>query len=127
MRCESPLTCEQVAEQLAGAADGLVSLDPEARRHLATCLCCQAEAAQLRRLRRALRGLRHELSDPDPGLLDDLLSAVDSDGGRRMGRLSVHGRRVAYVGTLAAAATAAGVGGAMVLASRTRRRLPLAG
>jgi hypothetical protein len=36
------------------------------------------------------------------------------------------GRRVAYVGGIAAA-TAAGVGGAIVIATRTRRRLPMAG
>jgi hypothetical protein len=124
---EPRLSCEEVAERLAGATDGPVSLDPDARHHVAGCLRCQAESAQLRKLRRALRGLRDEVSEPGPGLLDDLLSAVDGDGGRRVGRLSVHGRRVAYVGTLAAAATAAGVGGAMVLANRTRRRLPLAG
>jgi hypothetical protein len=127
VRAETLLTCEDVAEQLAGAPDGAVSLDPDARRHVEQCLRCQAEASQLRRLRRALRGLRDELSDPVPGLLDEVLSAVELGGERRFARLSTHGRRVACVGGLAAAATAAGLGGAMVLAGRTRRRWPLVG
>jgi len=127
VRSEPVLTCDDVAERLAGATDGALSLEPAARRHVDGCLRCQAEVVHQRRLRRALRDLRHELSAPDPTLLDELLSAVGSDGERRAGRLSIHGRRVAYVGGLAAAATAAGVGGAMVLANRTRRRLPLAG
>ncbi len=127
MRSETLLTCEVVVERLSDARDGTLSLDPDARRHVASCVRCQAEALQQRKLRRALRGLRDELSDPAPGLLDELLTAVDTDADRRAGRLSTHGRRVAYVGGLAAAATAAGVGGAVVLVTRTRRRLPLAG
>ena len=127
VRSETLLTCEDVVERLSDARDGALSLDPDARRHVEGCLRCQAEALQQRKLRRALRGLRHELSAPAPGLLDELLTAVDTDAERRAGRLGVHGRRVAYVGGLAAAATAAGVGGAVVLVTRTRRRLPLAG
>jgi anti-sigma factor RsiW len=134
VRSETLLTCEDVAERLSDAPDGALSLDPGARRHVEGCLRCQAEAIQHRKLRRALRGLRDELSAPRPGLLVELLSAVDTDAERRGGRLSlpaplgpVGRRRVAYVGGLAAAATAAGVGGAVVLVTRTRRRLPLAG
>ncbi len=134
MRSETLLTCDDVIERLADAPDGAMSLDPDARRHVEGCLRCQAEAVQHRKLRRALRGLRDELSAPAPGLLDELLGAVDSDAERRSGRRSAHAarrpasrRRVAYVGGLAAAATAAGVGGAVVLVTRTRRRLPLAG
>ena len=127
VRSETLLTCEDVAERLADAPDGALSLDPAARRHVEGCLRCQAVALQHRKLRRALRGLRDELSSPDPGLLDELLTAVETDAGRRASRRSGHGRRVVYVGGLAAAATAAGLGGAVVLVNRTRRRLPLAG
>jgi hypothetical protein len=115
------LTCDHVGELLLGASDGPVSLAPEARRHMARCLRCQAEAAHYRRLHRALRGLRHETVSTPSGLLDELYGALDDWAERRPGRAR---RRVAYVGGLAAAA---GVGGAIVLASRTRRRLPLAG
>jgi len=126
VRSETLLSCDEVSRQLAEAVDGPLSLDPDARRHVETCLGCQAEAAGDRRLRRALRGLRHELSEPVPGLLDDVLAALGTGADRRSGRLALHRRRAAYVGGIAAA-TAAGVGGAVVLAGRTRRRLPLAG
>jgi len=124
VRSEALLSCDDVADALSAAPDGAVSLDPPARRHVEHCLRCQAEAAQYRRLQRTLRALRGDLSEPAPGLLDDLLAALDASARRGRGRLT--GRRAAYVGGLAAA-TAAGVGGALVLASRTRRRLPLAG
>ena len=124
MRSEVRLTCDDVADALSAAPDGAVSLDPAARRHVEHCLRCQAEVAQYRRLLRTLRAMRTDLDEPAPGLLDDLLAALDASARRGRGRLT--GRRAAYVGGLAAA-TAAGVGGALVLASRTRRRLPLAG
>jgi hypothetical protein len=124
VRSDAPVTCLDVAERLAGAVDGALSLDPAARAHVEGCGRCQAEVAADHRLRLALRRLRSQMSDPAPGLLDDLLAAVDGQGPRRPGRWSGHGRRVAYVGGVAAAATAAGVGGAMVLANRSRRRLP---
>jgi uncharacterized membrane protein YccC len=125
VRSDQLVTCEQVADELSGAADGTVSLSASARRHVETCLRCQAEAAQYRKLLRALRGLRGQLVEPAPGLLAELLDSLES-GDRRAVRSRLTGRRAAYVGGLAAA-TAAGVGGALVLASRTRRRLPLAG
>ena len=124
MRSDAVLTCDDVAEALSGASDGAVSLDPPARRHVEHCLRCQAEAAQYRRMLRTLRSMRADLAEPAPGLLDDLLGALDDSG--RWGRSRLTSRRAAYVGGLAAA-TAAGVGGVIVLASRTRRRLPLAG
>ncbi len=125
MRSDQLVTCEQVADELSGAADGAVSLSAPARAHVAHCLRCQAEAVQYRKLLRALRGLRDQLAEPAPGLLAELLDALEpGDRGAVRSRLS--GRRAAYVGGLAAA-TAAGVGGVIVLASRTRRRLPLAG
>jgi 3-methyladenine DNA glycosylase/8-oxoguanine DNA glycosylase len=123
VRSEAELTCAEVAEQLSAAPDGTLSLDPAARRHVEHCLRCQAEAAQYRRLLRMLRSMRAEPARPAPGLLGDLLDALDGSSARRSG---LTGRRAAYVGGLAAA-TAAGVGGAIVLANRTRRRLPLAG
>jgi len=116
-------TCVEVAEQLSAATDGALSLPAPARRHVEHCLRCQAEAAQYRRLLRLLRSMRAETVTPAPGLLDGLLDALDGPVARRGG---LTGRRAAYVGGLAAA-TAAGVGGVIVLASRTRRRLPLAG
>jgi len=58
--------------------------------------------------------------------LPDILAALEEAGEKRALRELLDGRRVAYVGGIAAAATAAGVGGALVLASRSKRRLRLA-
>ena len=52
--------------------------------------------------------------------------AIEEAGERRALRSVLNGRRVAYVGGIAAA-TAAAAGGAIVIAGRARRRLPLAG
>ena len=89
------------------------------------CLRCQAEVVQYRRVLRALRAMRTDVLAPAPGLLPEVLAALEEAGERRALRSLLNGRRVAYVGGIAAA-TAAGVGGALVLASRSRRRLPLA-
>lgn len=119
--------CDEVADLLADAADagGSSRLSAPARLHVDHCLRCQAEVVQYRRLLRALRDLRVGLIEPMPGLLGDVLATVESAGERSAIRSALSGRRVAYVGGIAAA-TAAGVGGAIVIASRTRRRLPMA-
>ena len=97
------MRCEAIAESLPGVVDGSARLDRAERRHVEQCLRCQAELAQYRKLLRAMRLLRTDVG-------------------------AVPGRRVAYLGGIAAAATAAGAGAAIVLVSRGRRgRLPLAG
>ena len=60
-------------------------------------------------------------SQPAPGLLPDILAALEAAGERRAIRFLLTGRRAAYVGGIAAA-TAAGAAGAIVLASRARHR-----
>jgi hypothetical protein len=119
------VTCDDIIELLSGALDGTMSLTPEGRAHVESCLRCQAEAVQFRKLQRGLRALRADLVEPHPGMLTDLLVAVAEGTERRAVRSRINGRRMAYVSGIAA--TAAGVGGVIVLASRTRRRLPLAG
>jgi hypothetical protein len=109
--------CEQLTDLLPGFDDG-AAVQRRVRRHVDACLRCQAELVRYRRQRRALASLRAELLRPP----DDLLARLDqlvedpltSRGGRR------HRRRAAYLGGLAAA-TAAGMGGAVVLATRSRR------
>jgi hypothetical protein len=112
--------CDAVAELLAEAADGTVMLDGTARRHVDSCLRCQAEMVQYRKLLRALHNLRTELLEPAPGLLADILAGLEAAGERHAVRSLLRGRRIAYVGGIAAAATAAGAG-AILLASRSRR------
>ncbi|MEJ7844430.1 MAG: hypothetical protein WKF93_02200 [Acidimicrobiales bacterium] len=132
------MRCEDVAELLPAAADGIVPgglrglarspgvglEDRSARRHVEHCVRCQAELVQYRRLLRTLHGLRTEVLEPAPGLLADILATLEAAGERQAVRSLLTGRRVAYVGGIAAAATA-GAAGAILLATRTRRR-PLA-
>jgi hypothetical protein len=118
--------CDEVSVLLSDVADGAAVLDARARRHVDRCLRCQAELVQYRKLLRALRSMRVQVIEPAPGLLPDILAAIEEAGERRALRELLDGRRVAYLGGLAAA-TAAGLGGALVIASRSRRRLRLAG
>jgi hypothetical protein len=106
--------CEHLADLLPGFDDG-VPVQRRARRHVEHCLRCQAELVRYRRQRRALASLRAEVVSPPDDLLEHLV--VDLGPARRSGR---ERRRAAYVGGLAAA-TAAGVGGVLVLATRSRR------
>ena len=116
-----PMLCEQVADTLAAVAGGTAVLPPSARRHVDHCLRCQAEAAQYRKLSRAMRALAGEVEVPPGYLVDEVLLALDDEveGARMLGHLRHH--RAAYLGGLAAGvAGVAGVAGAIVLA-RTRR------
>jgi hypothetical protein len=120
------MRCEQVADSLSDAADGLIALDGPARSHVEQCLRCQAELVQYKKLLRALHSLRTEVLAPAPGLLPDILAHLEEAGERSAVRSMISGRRAAYLGGIAAA-TAAGAAGAIVLASRSRRRMTLAG
>lgn len=113
--------CADLAEQLAGMVDGSNELDAAEAAHVDQCLRCQADLVQYRRLLRALRRLRTEVLTPAPGLLADILAGLEEAGERHAVRGVLHGRRAAYLGGIAAAATAAGAAGAIVIASRSRR------
>lgn len=113
------MRCDSISFQLAGAADGDITLDPEVDRHIAECLRCQAELVQYRKLLRALTALRGHQLFVDDGLLDEILEAVRPVAPvQRLHRISHRGRRAAYLAGAAAAATAAGAAGALVIASR---------
>ena len=117
------ITCAEVAELLPAAVDGPVNrrLDRRMARHVEQCLRCQAELAGYRRLLRALHGLRTEVLLPPPGAVAGCLAALAGAGERRAGVALLNGHRGAYLGGLAVAATAAGAGAALVLATRKRR------
>ncbi|HMS89590.1 MAG TPA: hypothetical protein PKE56_14155 [Acidimicrobiales bacterium] len=122
------MRCEAIAESLPGGVDGSARLDRAERRHVEQCLRCQAELAQYRKLLRAMRLLRTDVGAVPDGLVGTILAHVESAGERSAVRATLSGRRVAYLGGIAAAATAAGAGAAIVLVNRGRRgRLPLAG
>ncbi|MEZ5180213.1 MAG: hypothetical protein R2746_18530 [Acidimicrobiales bacterium] len=122
------MPCDDVRPALAGVVDGSIRLDRADRRHVETCLRCQAELARYRRMLRVMATLRTQVAPPPPGLLGDVLATIEGAGERGAVRASLTGRRVAYLGGIAAATAAAGAGAAIVLVSRGRRgRLPLAG
>jgi len=112
--------CEDLSEALAATADGDGHLARAERRHVERCLRCQAEIVQYRKLLRAMRTLRTDVLEPAPGLLADILANLEEAGERHAVRSVLSGRRIAYLGGLAAA-TAAGAAGAIVFATRTRR------
>jgi len=115
------MSCDYVAEALPGIVDGLDVAHLDLQRHVAACIRCQAELVQYRKVLRALHQLRTEVLEPAPGLLPDILASLEAAGERRAMHHLLTGRRVAYVGGIAAA-TAAGAAGAIVLASRARGR-----
>jgi hypothetical protein len=112
--------CEDLGDALAAAAEGDALLGRAERRHVERCLRCQAEVVQYRKLLRAMRAMRTDVLEPAPGLLADILAGLEEAGERHAVRSLLSGRRIAYLGGLAAA-TAAGAAGAIVFATRTRR------
>jgi hypothetical protein len=117
------MRCEDVTDVLAEAADGTPVQDRATRRHVERCLRCQADLVQYRKLLRALHNLRTEVLEPAPGLLSDILANLEAAGERRAVRSMLTGRRWAYAGGIAAAATA-GAAGAILYASRARKLKP---
>ena len=114
------MQCEDLSGALAATASGDGGLTRAERRHVERCLRCQAEVVQYRKLLRTMRTLRTDVLEPAPGLLADILATIEEAGERHAVRSVLNGRRIAYLGGLAAA-TAAGAAGAIVFASRTRR------
>jgi len=116
------LTCEEVAAALPGIVDGNDEADRRVQHHVATCLRCQAELVHYRKLLRALRMLRTEYLEPAPGMLSSILANLEEAGERGAIRSLLSGRRAAYIGGVAVAATAAGAAGTVVLVSRASNR-----
>lgn len=114
------MLCDELATDLSAAADGSTLLGGDQRQHVETCLRCQAELIQYKKLLRTMRTMRTEVLEPAPGLLADVLASVAGAGERRAIRSMMAGHRAAYLGGLAAA-TAAGAAGAIVFASRARK------
>jgi anti-sigma factor RsiW len=114
------VNCEAVAPRLAMAVDESIPLTRPQQRHAESCLRCQAEMAQHRKLLRALQSMRSDVIEPSPNLLSDILAGLQETGEQRAIRSLLAGRRAAYLGGLAAA-TAAGAVSAIVVTTRTRR------
>ena len=116
--------CDAIEIRLQEAAAGQRLLGGDDRRHVDGCASCRQALGEYRQLARGLQAMRCGVTDPPVGLLDNVLLAVDQADARPV-VVGMRGRRAVYVSGLAAAATAA-AGGALVLASRSRRRLRIA-
>src|SRR5687767_16016633 len=117
------MRCDDVIEVLSHVAEGVEPADPGVRAHVESCLRCQAELVQYRKLLKALHLLRTEVLEPAPGLLTEILAGLEAAGERRAVRNLLNGRNAAYAGGTAAALAAGAVGVALLA---HRRRLTLA-
>jgi hypothetical protein len=115
-------TCDEIVALLSDYADGIETAPDNVRKHVDSCIRCQAELVQYRRLLRGLHNLRTEVLEPAPGHLTAVLAHLEAAGERSAVRSMLSGRRAAYVGGIALATAAAGAAGAVVLAGRARRR-----
>lgn len=120
------MLCDEIADQLAAAGDIAKLADRRARKHVDSCLRCQAEAAQYRKLLKALHALREDLVAQPHGLVADIFVKLEAAGERQAVRSLLAGRKAAYVGGIAVATAAAGAGAAVLLVSRSRRKLTAA-
>lgn len=116
-------SCDAYSEDLTASLDGDVVLSLSATRHIESCLRCQADLVQYRKVLRTLRTMRTEYLEPAPGLLPDILARLEEAGERHAVRAVLHDRRVAYIGGIAAAATAAGAGALVIATRRSRMKL----
>jgi anti-sigma factor RsiW len=123
------MQCDHVADLLPQIVEGSERAAPPVMSHVESCLRCQAELAQYRRLLKALRNLRTDVLEPAPGTLTAILATLEAAGERGAMRSLLAGRRAAYVGGIAVATAAAGAAGAIVIANRgrARRKVRLAG
>jgi anti-sigma factor RsiW len=118
--------CEEVALLLPEAVDGNEPVALPVRRHIESCLRCQAELARYRRMLRGLQLLRTQFLEPSPGLLTSTLAAIEAASERQAVRSVLTGRRLAYAGAVGGALAAAAATAAAVLVRRARRRGALA-
>ena len=108
------MRCEDVALLLPEAVDGDAPVSLPVQRHVESCLRCQAELVQYRKLLKALHLLRTEVLEPAPGLLTEILAGLEAAGERRAVRNLLNGRNAAYAGGTAAALAAGAVGVALL-------------
>ena len=106
--------CEMLGDLLPGVIDG--ELEPRAREHVDTCLRCQAQVAQYRRMHRLLRSLEPQLALVPLGLHQAIMRALAETHGRSA--VLWRGALIGAGGLLVAAGTTAGI-----LLTRHRHRI----
>lgn len=114
------MRCEDVADALPQIMDGFETADRKVVRHVETCLRCQAELVQYRKLFRVLHQMRAQGAQPPPGAVGRVLTGLEEAAERGAIRSALAGRRMAYVAGLTAAGAAATAGVVVVVATRSR-------
>lgn len=116
------MRCEDLAAALSAVSDG-DELPARAGRHVDSCLRCQAELVQYRKLIKILHTLRTEVLAPGPSLAADILAGLEHAGERSALRSLLSSRRPTRLNSAAAVgAVALGAGAAVAL--RARRPTP---
>ena len=118
-----PTQCDEIAVLLPDAVDAAEPVALPVRRHIESCLRCQAELARYRKLLRTLEQLRTRYFEPSPGLLAATLTALAEEGERRVVHSIITGKRLAYAGAALGGAVAAGAAATAVVLARSRRRV----
>lgn len=113
--------CREAVDAVAQMAAGEADVDPEAGRHVASCLRCQAEVAAYRRILRIMGSMRSEVVPVPAGNLAEVLRALEQAEADMAG-MSRAVRAACFGGI-----TAAGAAGMLVWFSRRRPGLPHAG
>ena len=115
------MRCEDVSRALPQIVDGVAPAELALRRHVESCLRCQAELVQYRKLFRVLHQMRAQGAKPPPGTVGRILTGLEEAAERGAIRSALAGRRTAYVAGLTAAAGAAATAGVVVVvATRSR-------
>ncbi len=109
------VSCAEVAGMLPMVLDGWSAAPEQVVDHVGSCLRCQSELAKYHKLLRLLNQLRAHRVEPPPGVVADVLDALEKAAQRRVIRSVLTGRRLVYAGALAASA------GAVVAVTVARR------
>src|SRR5207302_1202750 len=84
---------EEVVDALPQIMDGLETADRKVVRHIETCLRCQAELVQYRKLFRVLHQMRAQGAKPPPGTVGRILTGIEEAAERGAIRSALAGRR----------------------------------
>ncbi len=111
---------DDVADLLPQLADGPEGASPEVAAFVESDLRSQAELARYRRLIRSLQLLRNHLVEPAPGLLAQIIAALELPDSRAR---ILTARRMVYAGAVGGVAAGAAATAVVLM----RRRMSLAG
>ncbi len=113
------VACAEVADDLQAIIDGSAKASGALVAHVEYCLYCQAELARYRKLLRLMHQLHTTDVELPPGIVSDVLAAIEGAAGRRAIRSVLTGRRAAYASCVIGAV---GAGTGLVVVTVVARR-----